>query len=68
MGFIANPQSLLLSSIIHITGTHLQTHAFTDKSRRRKTNNCIHIVDPAFNTAYSLLFYKLIIGLNVRWT
>lgn len=66
MGFIVIPQSLLVSSIIHITGTHLQTHALKDKSSGRKTNDRLFIVNPAYNTANSPLFHELIIGLNAR--
>lgn len=66
MEFIVIPQRILVSSITHITDTHLQTHALTDKSSKQKTNDRLYIVNPAYNTSDSPLFYKLIIGLNVR--
>lgn len=68
MGFIAIPWSLLVSSITHITGTHLQTHTLTDKSRRQRDKQ-LYIIHPVHSTASNLLYYfinYLLIGLNAE--
>lgn len=59
MGFIATPRCLLLSSIIHVAGTHLRTRgALTAKFSRRKTNDRRRVSEPMLTAVVSRIHYQ----------